>query len=138
MRPLLRPLSLAHLILFIWTSPPRPRPSNAVDLTEVDYGPPRLGSVPSRCVNDNLDQLISIAKEPSRLPSTKPKTKLKKHSYSHTQHDIDPNSTSEQYSDQSDDPQPVSSRPKKHADKTKHKTRSRCPLFYRGGSVLCS
>ena len=54
-----------------------------------------------------------------------PSTKVKKHSHSHKEHDIDPSSASDQYSDQTDDPQPASSRPKKHADKTKHKSRSR-------------
>ena len=91
---------------------------------EVDYGPalpPCLGTDPSRRVDNASDQPLDIAKEPSRLPSTK----VKKPSHSHKQLDIDPSSASDQYSDQTDDPRPASSRPKKHADKTKHKSRSR-------------
>ena len=68
---------------------------------------------------DASDQPSNIVEDPSRLPSTK----VKKHS--HKQHDIVPSSASDHYSDQTDDPRPVSSRPKKHADKTKHKSRSR-------------
>ena len=91
---------------------------------EVEYGPalpPRLGTDPSRRVDDASDQLLDIAKEPLRLPLTK----VKKPSHSHKQHDIVPSSDLDHYSDQTDDPRPVSSRPKKHADKTKHKSRSR-------------
>ena len=36
-----------------------------------------------------------------------------------------PSSASDHYSYPSDDPQPTSSRPKKHSDKSKHKSRSR-------------
>ena len=51
-----------------------------------------------------------------------PSTKVKTQSHAHKQHDIDPSSASDQYSDQT---WPASSRTKKHADKTKHKSRSR-------------
>ena len=98
------------------TSPPRPRPtSQSVESMEVDYGPflpTRFGADPSRCVDDALDQLSDIAEEPSRLPSTK----TKKHS--HKKHDIDLSTASDQYSGQSDELRPASTRPKKHADKT--------------------
>ena len=105
--------------------PLRPRPfSHSVESMEVDYGPalpPRLRADPSRLVDDASDHHLDTIEEPSRLPSTK----VKIHSHSHKQHDIDPSSASDQYSDQTDDPRPASSRPKKHADKTKHKSRSR-------------
>ena len=90
----------------------------------MDYGPflpPHLGADPSRLVDDASDHHLDTAKEPSRLHLTK----VKKHSHSHKQHDIDPSSASDQYSDQTDDSRHASGRPKKHADKTKHKSRSR-------------
>ena len=52
-------------------------------------------------------------------------TRPKKSSYSHKQYDVVPSSASDHYSDPSDDLQPASSRPKKHSDKSKHKSRSR-------------
>ena len=90
----------------------------------MEYGPalpPRLGTDPLRCIEDASDQPSNIVEDPSRLPSTR----VKKHSHSLKQHDIVPSSASDHYSDQTDDHQPVSSRPKKHSDKTKHKSRSR-------------
>ena len=86
---------------------------------EVEYGPalpPRLRPNPSRRVDNASGQPLDTVGEPSRLPLTKVKKP------SHTQHDIDPSSASDQFSDQTDDPRPVSNR---HADKTKHKSRSR-------------
>ena len=91
---------------------------------EIEYGPalpPRLGTDPSSHVDDALDQHFSTGEEPSRLPSTR----VKKPSLSHKQHDVVPSSASDHYSDQTEDPQPISSRPKRHADKAKHKSRSR-------------
>ena len=43
----------------------------------------------------------------------------------HKKHDLEPRSASDQYSGQSDEPRIASSRPKKHADGSKHKVRSR-------------
>ena len=43
----------------------------------------------------------------------------------HKKHDTEPRSASDQYSGQSDEPRVASSRPKKHADRSKHKVRSR-------------
>ena len=111
-------------------SPLRPRPlSHSVESMEVDYGPappPRLGVDSSRRVDDASGLHLDTVEEPSRLPLTR----VKKHSHSQRQHDIDPSSASDQYSDQTDDPRPASSRPKKHADKSKHKSRSRyLPTF---------
>ena len=64
--------------------------------------------------------MLSV-EEPSRVASTKPK----KSSHSHKHYDVVPSSASDHYSDPSDDLQLVSSRPKKHSDKSKHKSRSR-------------
>ena len=64
---------------------------------------------------------ISI-QEPSKKASDRPKK------HSHKRHDIDPRSTSDQYTyepDESDEPRISSSKPRKHADKSKHKVRSR-------------
>ena len=116
-RPLLRPLSLAS------NTGLDPPSFNPVESMEVDYGPtlpPRLDSHSSR-VNDALGQHLSPVEEPSRLPSAKPK----RSSHSHKQYDVVLSSASDHYSDQSEDPQPVPSRAKKHTDKTKHKSRSR-------------
>ena len=80
----------------------------------------RLDCYDSR-VDDASGHPLSSVEEPSRVASTRPK----KSSYSHKQYDVVPNSASDHYSDPSDDPQPASSRPKKHSDKSKHKSRSR-------------
>ena len=104
--------------------PPPPRPprttSQPVEVMEVEYGPflpPSLGAD-----RDNAsDQHSGLSDEPSKVALVK----LKKHSNSHKKHDIDPRSASYQYSGQSDEPRISSSRPKKHADRSKHKVRSR-------------
>ena len=113
-------------------SVPKPGPSNTrlnppsfnpVELMEVDFGPalpPCLDSHSSR-VDDPSGQHLSPVKEPSRLPSAKPK----RSSHSHKQYDVVPSSASDHCSGQSEDPRPVPSRAKKHTDKTKHKSRSR-------------
>ena len=66
-------------------------------------------------------QLSSPSEEPSKKASDRPK----KHSHSHRKHDVDPRSASDQYNDESDEPRMSSSKSKKHADKSKHKVRSR-------------
>ena len=48
-----------------------------------------------------------------------------KNTHSHRKHDVDPRSASDQYNDDSDEPRISSSKSKKHADKSKHKVRSR-------------
>ena len=72
-------------------------------------------------VDDASGHPLSSVEEPSRVASTKPK----KSSHSHKHYDVVPSSASDHYSDPSDDLQPVSSRPQKHSDKSKHKSRSR-------------
>ena len=49
----------------------------------------------------------------------------KRHSHSHRKHDISPRSASDQCSDESDLPRMSSTKPKKHADKSRYKSRSR-------------
>ena len=100
-------------------------PSNmsAVESMDVDYGldlPPHLDSYDS-LVDDASGHPLSSVEEPSRVASTKPK----KSSHSHKHYDVVPSSASDHYSDPSDDLQLVSSRPKKHSDKSKYKSRSR-------------
>ena len=101
--------------------PPRPRPtSHSVEQMEVDYGP----SLPSRLGADHhnaSDQHSGLSEEPFKKASDRPKM----HSHPHKRHDIEPRSASDQYTDESDEPRISSSKPKKHADKSKHKVRSR-------------
>ena len=100
----------------------RPRPtSQSAEAMEVDYGPalpPRLGADHP---HDNAsDQLSSLSYAPSKVALAR----TRKHS--HKKHDTEPRSASDQYSGQSEEPRVASSRPKKHADRSKHKVRSRC------------
>ena len=97
--------------------------SSAVESMDVEYGPDlpsRLGSYTSR-LRDDSGQLRSSAEDPSQVASTKPKQV----SHSSKYHVVDPSSASDHYSDYSVDPQPAISRPKKHSDKSKHKSRAR-------------
>ena len=100
--------------------PPRPRTTSHVEEMKVDYGPalpPRLGADHQNA----SDQLSSPSEEPSKKASDRPK----KHSHSHKRHDLEPRSTSDQCNDESDEPLISSSKSIKHADKSKHKVRSR-------------
>ena len=95
--------------------PPRPRTTSHVEEMEVDYGPalpPHLGSD----LHYASDQNSNASKEPSKKASD-----LKN---SHQRHDVDPRSASDQYCDESDKPRISSSKPQKHADKSRHKVRS--------------
>ena len=49
----------------------------------------------------------------------------KRHSHSHRKHDVGPRSASDQYSDESDQPRMSSTKPQKHAGKSRYKSRSR-------------
>ena len=98
--------------------PPRPKTTSHVEEMEVDYGPalpPRLGSD----LHNASDQNSSQSEEPSKKASDRP-TK-----HSHKNHLFEPRSSSDQYYDKSDEPRIPSSKPKKHADKSRHKVRSR-------------
>ena len=100
--------------------PPRPRPTSHVEEMEVDYGP----TLPPRLSADHhnaSDQLSSPSEEPSKKASDRPK----KNSNSHKRHDVEPRSALDQYNDESNEPRISSSKSKKHADKSKHKVRSR-------------
>ena len=100
--------------------PPRPRTTLQTEDMDVDYGPalpPRLGSDH----HNASDQNCNASQEPSKKVSDKPK----KHSHSHSRHEVEPRSASDQYNDESDNPRIPSTKPKKHADKSRHKPRSR-------------
>ena len=100
--------------------PPRPRTTSHVEEMEVDYVPalpPCLGSD----LHGASDQNSNASEEPSKKASDRPT----KHSYSHKRHEVEPRSVSDQYYDDSDEPRISSSKPKKHADKSRHKVRSR-------------
>ena len=109
--------------------------SSALDSMEVEYGPdlpPRLDSYSSR-LEDDSGQVRSSAEEPSKVGSTKPKQSAHSSRY----HVVDPSSASDHYSDYSVDPQPAPSKPKKHSDKSKHKSRARfLPSFSKKVSPL--
>ena len=97
--------------------------SSAIESMEVEYGldlPPRLDSYTSRLENDS-GQVRSSAEDPSKVASTRDKQS----SHSFRPYNVDPSSGSDHYSDYSNDPQPAPSRPKRHSDKSKHKSRAR-------------
>ena len=100
-----------------------PSNTSAAESMDVDYDPdltPRLDSYDSH-IDDASGHPLSAVEEPLRVASTKPKKSF----HSHKHYDVVPSSASDHYSDPSDDLQPVSSRPKKHSDKSRHKSRSR-------------
>ena len=97
-----------------------PSKTSAVESMDGPELPLCLDPYDSR-IDDASGHPLSSFEEPSRVASTNPK----KSSHSHKHFDVVPSSASDHYSDPSDDLQPVSSRPKKHSDKSKHKSRSR-------------
>ena len=102
--------------------PPLSQPQVASNLEqmEVDYGP-ALSPHLSADHHMTSDQPSSPAEEPSKKASVRPKT------HSHKRHVVDPRSSSDQLTDESDEPRIAYSKSKsqKHADKSKHKVRSR-------------
>ena len=96
--------------------PPRSSTNIQTGAMDVDYGP----ALPPRLVlnQDTSDQYVA----PSEVPP-------KEVSYSHKKHTqrqpVDPGSASDQLDEDSNEPRIPSSRPKKHSDKSKHKSRSR-------------
>ena len=86
----------------------------------MDYGPALPPCLGADHYNAS-DQHSGLSVEPSKKASDRPK----KHSHSHKRHDIEPRSALDQYTDESDEPRMSSCKPKKHADKSKHKVRSR-------------
>ena len=103
----------------IWTNPRKPVVLSSLwrwSMAQIF----RLDSYSSR-LKDDSGQLRSSAEDPSQVASTKPKQAAHSSRY----HVVDPSSASDHYSDYSIDPQRAPSRPKKHSDKSKHKSRSR-------------
>ena len=100
--------------------PPRPWPTSHVEEMELDYGP----ALPPCLYTDHhdaSDKHSSTSEERSKKASNRPK----KHSQSNKRHDVEPRSTLDQYYNESDEPRMSSSKPQKHAYKSKHKVRSR-------------
>ena len=92
--------------------PPRPRTTIQTEDMDVDYGP----ALPPRLVPDphnTSDQNVSASEEPSKKVSDKPQ----KHCHSCSRHEVESRSAYES--------RIPSTKPKKHSDKSKHKSRSR-------------
>ena len=86
----------------------------------MDYGPalpPHLGTDP----HNASDQNASASEEPSKKVSDRPK----KHCHSRSRHEVESRSASDQFNEESDESRIPSTKPKKHSEKSKHKTRSR-------------
>ena len=88
--------------------PPRqPRTTSNVEQMEVDYNP----ALPPHLRADYqlaLDQPSSPTEEPSKKASVIPKT------HSHSRHEVEPRSASDQFNDESDEPWIASSKSKKN------------------------
>ena len=113
--------------------PPRPRTNIQTEDMDVDYGP----ALPPRLVldpHDTSDQYVATSELPPKKVSDKPK----KHSHSCSRHEIESSSASDQSIEESNEPRIPSTKPKKHSDKSKHKSRSRYVSSSSGGSVPCS
>ena len=84
------------------------------------YGPalpPCLGIDP----HNTSDQNVSASDEPSKKISDKPK----KHCHSRSRHEVESRAASDQSNEESNESWIPSTKPKKHSDKSKHKSRSR-------------
>ena len=100
--------------------PPRPGTTSHTEEMDMDYGPtlpPRLGSDPQYA----SDQNSNASKEPSKMVSDR----FKKRSHSHKRHEVHPRTAWDEYYEESDEPRISSTKPQKHADKGRHKVRSR-------------
>ena len=102
----------AHLDL----PPPRSSTNVQSEAMDVDYGP----ALPPRLVlnQDTSDQYVA----PSEVHPKEVSYSHKKQSH---RQPVDLDSVSEQLNEDSDEPRIPTSRPKKHSDKSKHKSRSR-------------
>ena len=102
----------AHLDL----PPPRSSTNIQTEAMDVDVGP----ALPPRLVlnQDTSDQYVA----PSEVIPKEVSYTHKKQSHRQT---VDPSSASYQLNEDSNEPRIHSSRPKKHSDKSKHKSRSR-------------
>ena len=83
----------------------------------MDYGP-ALSTLLGSDFHNASDQNSNASKESSKKVSDRPKN-------TYSRHEVEPRSASDQYNDKSDEPQMSSAKPKKHADKSRHKVRSR-------------
>ena len=100
--------------------PPRSGTNIHTEAMDVDYGP----ALPPRLVlnqQDTSDQYV----DPSELPPKEVSYSQKKHSHSRSRQQVDAGSASDQLNEESDEPRILSTRPKKHSDESKHKSRSR-------------
>ena len=100
--------------------PARSSTNIQTEAMDVDYGPALL----PRLVldqQDTSDQYVA----PSELPPKEVSYSQKKQSHSRSRQEVDPGSASDQLNEESDEPRIPSTRPKKHSDKSKHKSRSR-------------
>ena len=100
--------------------PPRSNTNIQSEAMDVDYSP----ALPPRLVlnKDTSEQYVA----PSEGHSEEVSFSHKKQSH---RQPVDPSSASDQLHEDSDQPQIPSSRPKKHSDKSKHKSRSRYVSF---------
>ena len=115
-----KPGTSSHAAVKLDLPPPRPKTTIQTEDMDVDYGPalpPRLGADPDYA----LDQNASTSEEPLKKVSDRPK----KHCHSRSRHEVEPRSASDQFNEESDEYRIPSAKPKKHSDKSKHKTRSR-------------
>ena len=69
----------------------------------------------------DVDQYVA----PSELPPKKVSDSHKKQNHSRSRQEIDPGSASDQSNEESDEPRIPSTKPKKHSDKSKYKSRYR-------------
>ena len=107
--------------------PPRSSTNVHTEAMDVDYRP----ALPPRLVlnqQDTSDQYV----DPSELPPKEVSYSHTKHSHSRSRHQVEPGSASDQLNEDSDEPLIPSTRPKKHSDKSKHKSRSRYVSSYSG------
>ena len=99
--------------------PPRHRTNTQAEDMDVDYGPalpPRLGTDP----HDTSDQNVAS----TEFPSKKVSDTHKKHGHSRSRHEVTSRSASDLSDKELDEPQIPSTKPKKHSDKSKYKSRS--------------
>ena len=100
--------------------PPRHRSNTQAEDMDVDYGPalpPHLGADP----HDPSDQNVAS----TEFPSKKVSDTQKKHSHSRSRREVISRSPSDLSDKESDESLIPSTKPKKHSDKSKYKSRSR-------------
>ena len=118
--PASKPGSSSHNAAPLDLPPPRSSTKVQSEAMDVDYGP----ALPPRLVlnQDTSEQYVA----PSEVHPEEVSYSHKKQSH---RQPVDPSSASDQLHEDSDQPRIPSSRPKKHSDKSKHKSRSRYVSF---------